>query len=118
MNPEKSLNNTPTITPEKVELAIQALVKTFDPIKIYAFGSYARGTFDEESDLDIMVLVESYNDKKPIAAIYSGYESLKEIHMPVDLLVYDRKKHDELKNDSTSFCYQIINKGKLLYEKR
>ncbi len=113
-----SKNREATITQEKVNLAIQALVQAFDPIKIYAFGSYARGTFDEESDLDLMVLVESYNNKKPLDAIYFGYEALRDIHMPVDLLVYDRAKHDELKNDHASFFYKIIHKGKLLYEKQ
>ncbi len=111
-------NSEPTITQEKINLAVQALVKTFDPIKIYAFGSYARGTYDEESDLDLMILVESYNNKKPLDAIYQGYEALRHIHMPVDLLVYDKAKHNELKDDQTSFYYKIIHKGKLLYEKR
>ncbi|MFA5998399.1 MAG: nucleotidyltransferase domain-containing protein [Candidatus Babeliales bacterium] len=105
------------ITPEKVDIITQRLAHAYDPLFIYAFGSYARGTYDEESDLDLMVVVQEYDDK-PWKMISRGYASFRDVMMPVDLLVYNNQKFNECKNDSMSFCYKIINSGKILYEKK
>ena len=44
------------------------LVSHFDPLRIYLFGSQARGDSDPESDLDFLVVVpdEAPRDRKSV----------------------------------------------------
>ena len=45
--------------PEIIETVKERLIKTYNPKTIYLFGSYAWGTPDEDSDLDLLVVIES-----------------------------------------------------------
>jgi len=105
------------VTPEKVTQTVNQLVATYDPIYIYAFGSYASGKYDDDSDFDVMTVVDEYDDK-PWKVIARGYGQLHGIKMPIDLLVYDNGKFEACKNDPTSFCHTILKTGKLLYERK
>jgi predicted nucleotidyltransferase len=105
------------ITEEKVEKVIQSLILTYNPIFIYSFGSYARGTTNEDSDFDVMVVIDEFDDK-PWVVTSRAYEGLWGIKMPIDLTVYDKKKFEECKEDKATFCYSILKKGKLLYERK
>ncbi|MFA5998659.1 MAG: nucleotidyltransferase domain-containing protein [Candidatus Babeliales bacterium] len=105
------------VTPEKVAQVVHKLVATYNPISIYAFGSYASGKYDDESDFDVMTVIDEYDDK-PWRVIARGYGELHGIQMPIDLLVYDLSKFEECKKDSTSFCHTILKTGKLLYERK
>ena len=51
------------ISPEMIEEVKNRLVSTYNPEKIYLFGSYAWGTPDEESDLDLLVVVKTSDEK-------------------------------------------------------
>lgn len=44
------------ITDEATQVIKQRLVSTFHPDKIIIFGSHARGTADDRSDVDILVI--------------------------------------------------------------
>jgi uncharacterized protein len=105
------------VTPEKVALTVNKLIATYDPLYIYAFGSYAKGSYDTESDFDVMAIIDQYDDK-PWKVIARGYGQLHGIRMPIDLLVYENSKFEECKKDSTSLCHTILKTGKLLYERK
>lgn len=50
---------------EAIEIAERyaSLLKTkFDNVKIVLFGSYAKGTYNENSDIDIAVILKDYNN--------------------------------------------------------
>lgn len=111
-----SLRERFKITPEKVDLAVQALVKLYNPLKIYVFGSYASGKQDYGSDVDLMIVLSEFTNH-PWEMVSEGYGSLSEVNMPVDLVLYDKARFDHHKQDPASFCTQIIKTGKLLYEK-
>ena len=46
------------ITQEQINEVTRRLVETYKPLKIYIFGSYAWGRPNEDSDLDLMVILE------------------------------------------------------------
>jgi len=49
---------------EIIEKVKNKLVTTYSPLEIYFFGSYAYGTPDEESDLDLLIVVsEAESDR-------------------------------------------------------
>lgn len=116
ITPEQS-QETFRVTPDKVDQAVRSLIDTYDPIYIYSFGSYANGKYDEESDFDVMVVIDKYDDK-PWKVVAHGRSKMADILMPIDLLVYDTSNFERCKNDLTSFCHTILKKGKLLYERK
>ncbi|MBP6892082.1 nucleotidyltransferase domain-containing protein [Candidatus Babeliales bacterium] len=45
------------ITPEKIDKAVKILIKLYNPLKIYVFGSYVQGTHDHGSYVDFLFLI-------------------------------------------------------------
>ena len=77
-------------------------------VKAWLFGSYARGEETPESDVDILVVLDS---SKPVGLEFFGmYEDLKELlGRPVDLVV-DRTL--------ASFARESVDRDKILIYER
>ncbi len=86
----------------------------FSPDKIILFGSYAYGTPNETSDVDILVILpfEGKNFRKSLEI----YQKLK-IDFPVDILA--RKPEDTAKRYKLGdpLINSALNKGVVLYER-
>lgn len=86
--------------------------------KIILYGSYARGDFDSESDIDIMILINGNDDdvkkyRKDVRLIAN------EIGLNNDILVslqIKTKKYFEDWSDIMAFYKNVINEGVTLYE--
>lgn len=98
-------------------------LKLMDIFKIILFGSYAEGNPDEESDIDLLVVLDENTLPK-------SYEEWLEIKMKVrrqlrdinnevaiDLLVYTRPQYEAISKGMNSFQKEIHDTGKILYEK-
>ena len=92
------------------------IVSQIDPDQIILFGSYARGDYREDSDIDILVLKKGISGERKIAhSIYKAFYN--KIHKPVDVIVMDYDKYQQL-SDKVGFIYRIIKKeGKMIYER-
>ena len=103
---------------EKLKKKIVQKLMPLNPKKIILFGSYAYGAPNKDSDLDIFILKDDYENKyKEIA---KARELLKDIDMPKDILV---EKEDFFNYHSTddwfnSVWYNAAHYGKVLYEQR
>lgn len=86
--------------------------------KIILFGSYARGTPNEDSDIDICVIKNGFTSRADERAKIR--ELLKDIKMPKDILVeteeYFLSHSDE--NWINTALYDIRHYGEMLYEKK
>lgn len=92
------------------------LIKTYNPLEIYLFGSYAWGTPDEESDLDLLVVIQNYKQDW-YHDMVEGHKSLGGLKISKDLLLYTKSQFEQASTDKTSFCYKIVTKGKKIYAK-
>ena len=98
-------------------------IRQTDPYKIILFGSYAGDTFSEDSDLDLLVVLDSlgiaknYDEKMRNKMLVRRkiYNLSKKI--PIDLIVYTKGEYDIIQKSRNSFCNEIKKTGKLLYEK-
>ena len=72
---------------QAMQQAIAEYFKTQPVLKAWLFGSYARGEEREDSDVDILVVLDH---SQPVGLKFFGmYEDLKELlGLPVDLVVY------------------------------
>lgn len=90
------------------------LVKAYNPITVYLFGSYAWGKPDNQSDLDLLIVVDN-SKLNPQARIHQGSDALWDFVIPKDILVYTKEEFVARENDPTSLCYKIKKEGKVLY---
>ena len=70
-----------------------------DPFKIVVFGSYARGTEREESDIDIVVVSKDFRNKSIFERVSLttgiGRQMVHQFKKPIDLLFYSDKEWEE-----------------------
>lgn len=82
------------------------LIEKFQPLAIILFGSFARGTQNDDSDIDIAIVTDN-NDKK---YLFSVKQELEEVtSKDIDLV-----NMADL-NMSEGFKYEILMNGKVLY---
>lgn len=89
-------------------------VQQLSPLKVYLFGSYADGTYDEDSDFDFYIIVDDTHTDM-LALMSRAYKSVRGIKKrPVDILVGTQSKFEERKNRPT-LENEVFQKGVLLY---
>ena len=102
------------VTEEKILRAVERIVELANPLRIIAFGSRARGDFRPDSDLDLAVIVDHLplGTRSPVT-----HSALNGIVMPIDLLVFDRARHDKAKTWLSNVHREIEQQGLLLYNR-
>ncbi|MBM3212442.1 nucleotidyltransferase domain-containing protein [Candidatus Poribacteria bacterium] len=93
-----------------IDRAVEIIIKVADPDKIILFGSRARGVYKEESDYDLLVLKRGLKKQRKLAQeIYSNFDN---IGAPVDVIVADFEKYEELKKIHTWYIWRRIKMGR------
>lgn len=95
---------------------VDRLVNEIHPNKIYLFGSYAWGVPTEDSDLDLMIIVES-TPLKTVDRVLKARKALWGIPVSKDILVKTKDEFEKFANMKASLEAEIMQKGKLLYGK-
>lgn len=90
---------------EQLKRVIGILIKEFQPIVIYLFGSASRNELREDSDVDIAFLTE--NEVDPYVCFMKAQELADIFKREVDLI--------NLNTSSTVFKAQVVGKGKNIY---
>ena len=101
------------ILPEVVD----RLVREFDPERIYLFGSYAWGEPDEDSDLDLFVVVDRMRET-PHKERVRARRCLRDVAIPKDVLVETGESVRRRAQVAASLERLILDRGRLLYERR
>lgn len=108
-------NGIRPITDDLVQEVTQKIVERFNPKRIIAFGSYARGEHGPESDLDLIVELES---DKPF---WERTIEVGKLFVPrdwaLDLLVYTPEEFVEHKQVFGTLVSLIKDEAKVLYER-
>jgi len=103
-----------SVTEEKILAAVERIVEVANPVRIVAFGSRARGDFRPGSDLDLAIILDHLptGAKPPV-----GRATLDGIVMSVDVLVFDKERHERMRPWPGSVHYDIGREGVLLYDR-
>src|SRR6266849_6578376 len=91
----------------------RAIAEEFHPDKIILFGSYAYGTPNEDSDVDLLVVMPAWNQHSKAVKIRWRLAA----PFPMDLIVRTPKEMKWRLEEGDCFLTQIVSKGKILYEK-
>lgn len=105
------------VTRKQINAVVRRIVQEFNPEKVILFGSYAYGKPTVDSDVDLLVVMES-NERpaKRTARVLGAILDVKTF--PMDLLV---RTPQELENRLTIgdfFMQEVIERGKALYVRR
>ena len=101
---------------EVIEEMTRRLVEFYRPVRIYLFGSEARGEAGPDSDLDFLVVVP---DDTPEAVMRSseGYSHLSGFGMPKDVVPWRQSDFEgRAAYVRASLPATVVREGRLLYE--
>ncbi|HEV8717558.1 MAG TPA: nucleotidyltransferase domain-containing protein [Candidatus Binatia bacterium] len=101
--------------PTPVRQLLEAL-RSYQPQRVYLFGSYARGEADELSDLDVVVIKHT---------VQPFLERLRELSklLPasiggVDVFVYTPEEFATMLADGNAFAEMVAEEGRLIYKQQ
>ena len=102
------------LTADLLEQITQKLVLTLKPEQIILFGSYAYGEPNEDSDIDLLVII-SQSDEPRYRRARQAYKILRGLGVPKDILVMTRAEVERKTNVTSSLVNQVLTQGKILY---
>jgi len=100
---------------EALPAAVQRLAAALQPEKIILFGSYAYGQPTVDSDVDLLIIMDSV---APSAERYlTASRLLYPRPFPVDILVRTPHEIDQAIQKGDFFIEEIVSRGRVLYER-
>ncbi len=111
--------NVPTIDKRKripqkaIDQVVKQIVEKFKPQKIILFGSYARGNPRPESDVDLLVIMNT-----PLKESQQSLEIRRhlDVMFGMDLIVHTPKRLKERVDMGDWFLRDVLKEGKVLYK--
>ena len=103
-------------TPDEVKLQaiVDAFVAEVAPERIVLFGSAAKGTMDHDSDLDLLVVVETDESRGKITDRLRKLRPWRSAAM--DIIVASPRDVAETENDALFVTHDAKMEGRVLYD--
>jgi predicted nucleotidyltransferase len=104
---------TTTVTLKDIQKIVQQIVEHCHPQKVILFGSYARGTPTEDSDVDLLVVMET--EEPPL---HAAARIAAAIDHPCALDILVRRPSDLEASLARKgvFATEVLTTGVVLYE--
>jgi uncharacterized protein len=107
------LYQSPNIPMAAIRKYARQVAERFHPDKIILFGSYAYGTPQEDSDVDLLVVMPAYNQTTQAIRILMAFWA----PFTLDPIVRTPQRLKRGLEEDNDFLREIMTKGKVLYEK-
>jgi predicted nucleotidyltransferase len=99
-----------------IEEMTRRLVEFYRPVRIYLFGSEARGEAGPDSDLDFLVVVPD-DTPEPMMRTSEGHSRLAGLGMSKDVIPWRKTDFEERAAwVVASLPATVVREGRLLYE--
>lgn len=100
-----------------IQQITDCIVSHISPLKVILFGSFADGTYTENSDYDLYIVV---NDGRSISdASFQAYKSIRDVMIrPVDIVVGTNTRFESKSRARNSLMIEgeVFKNGILLYD--
>jgi HEPN domain-containing protein/predicted nucleotidyltransferase len=96
-----------------VDEAVDALVREFHPLKIFLFGSRARGDGREQNDIDLLVVLKQIDDRRQTRDALQ--KALPCMPVSVDVFAADANELVRTGDSVGSFVYPVLREGEVVY---
>lgn len=105
---------------QKVNLAlirkvVQQIIDRCHPKRVILFGSHAYGRTGRDSDVDLLVVMQSR--KRPVERTVEVTQSLHFYPFPMDILVRTPQEIQKRLRMGDPFYEEVLERGKVLYER-
>ena len=108
------INEQRCIPMQTIRTVVKQIADQFQPEKIILFGSYAYGQPKPESDVDLLVVMDT-----PLRSRQQRLEisrALSPRPFPLDIVIRTPEQLKERVAMGDAFLLEITNRGKVLYE--
>jgi len=92
---------------------VNRIVERFDPEQIILFGSYARGSANPDSDVDLLVVMKNVKSKR--AKQVEMRCALHDIRIPKDIIVVTESELERYRNIVGTIVRPALREGKSMY---
>lgn len=98
---------------QRIEFIKEKIINTVFPEKIILFGSYAKGTQQPDSDLDLMVIWNTDMNMHKRNVFLSRLFPKRDFSL--DIFAFTEKNAEELKDITGTIPYEAFHNGKIIY---
>ena len=100
-------------TEQQIQQLVNNIALAYKPEKIILFGSYAKNTATDVSDIDLCVIKN--DSRKYIEKLKEIRSSIKDFKWPIDLVLYSVSDFEQFRKEKISFTNHIYESGKIVY---
>ena len=100
-----------------IDAITRLIVERFEPEQIILFGSCARGDTDENSDLDLLVVLR-HNDEQGREGYAIRLAIAENFVLPVDVLIRSADVVDKYRRDPNSMISRMLEDSEVLHDRR
>ena len=99
--------------PDSIKNIINKIVESLSPHKVILFGSYAYGDVSVDSDVDLLIILDTNLKGAERQRVVSRL--IRPRPFPVDIIVKTPEEINEAKKRIDPFMNEILEKGVVLY---
>jgi predicted nucleotidyltransferase len=100
---------------DEINALLQRLTSVYSPKEVLLFGSRARGTHREDSDIDLCLIFDKL-PKRKLEMLQDLYRSIFTVHgHAVDLLVFQEAAYQERAQRNGTIEHTIQHEGQVIY---
>jgi len=103
------------VTEEALEEIVGRVAAALRPEKIILFGSYAHGAPSGDSDVDLLVVMET--KARPADRYLAVSHLIRPRPFPLDILVKTPDEITQALQEGDDFIQEIVSQGRVLYER-
>jgi len=104
------------ISDQAIQEISNQIAKEFSPQKIILFGSYARKEANEQSDLDLFIMLENEPDRSLKKQILKTLRlKFFDLNFPIDIIINSKERYEKFKNYVGTVFYDICKEGVVLW---
>ena len=96
-----------------IDHLVKNIVSEVHPLRIILFGSAAKGKLEENSDIDLLVVMPEGVHRRRIAQML--YRKIRAVGIPFDVIVSTPSDLEKHKNNIGLIYRSILQEGKELY---
>lgn len=104
------------ISERTIQEAVKRIAAKFHPQRIILFGSYARGTADEHSDVDFLVITPLVDRNNRLDLMVEMDSVLDGLGIARDIVIFSPKEYETDKSIPGTVARYASKDGKLIYE--
>ena len=108
-----------TLSSDMLATLAERIILLANPRQVILFGSQARGTANEDSDIDLLIIgdrssEETWSRRREIGRIRRG---LPIMGVPIDILFFTPEEIEKWRHTTNHVVSEALREGKVLYER-